>query len=279
MRTLFWILLLVNITLFAVMRQGGLGVGEQAYQPQPALNADKIRLIEASQNLLASQVLPASQNSATKPMREPLVPTIPVSAPVPSVLPSSKVPVATPGLAVSSVPVRAAQMRAATSQVNTITRRNPVCLEWGDFSGTDLKRATETLSAMQLGDRLGQREIQYDKGYWVYIPPLKNKAAANKKIAQLRKLGIKEYFVVQDGPLRLAISLGVFKTKDAAEKYLNELQAKDMRGIKIGERASKLKTTVFVLNNVDAAIEGRLAATKKDFPGSELKNVPCALTR
>jgi hypothetical protein len=156
----------------------------------------------------------------------------------------------------------------------------PVCLEWGDFSGPDLTRATAALSALQLADKLSQRQIERDIGYWVYIPPLRNKAAVNRKIAELKTLGVREYFVVQiSGHWLNAISLGVFKTRDAAQNFLHDLNTKGVRTAQVGERASKLKATLFMLNRVDAATEVKLTAMQKDFAGSELNNVPCALTR
>ena len=155
-----------------------------------------------------------------------------------------------------------------------------ICLEWGEFSGSDLTRATAALSALQLANKLGQRQIERDIGYWVYIPPLKNKAAVNRKITELKAAGLREYFVVQTpGHWLNAISLGVFKTRDAAENFLHVVHAKGVRTAKVGERASKLRTTVFMLNKVDAGTEIKLKAMQKDFAGSELNHVPCGLTR
>ena len=153
----------------------------------------------------------------------------------------------------------------------------PVCMEWGDFSGTDLKRSEAALSALQLGNKLSQRQIEHSIGYWVYIPPLKDKTAVSQKIAQLKVRGIDEYFVVQDkGPWLNAISLGIFKTPEAAQHFLNELRTKDVRSAKTGERNNKFKTTLFVLNDLTNEAAAKLAEIQKDFPGSELKNVPCA---
>lgn len=150
------------------------------------------------------------------------------------------------------------------------------CMEWGEFSGADMKRATAALGALQLGDRPGQRQVEQNIGYWVYIPPLRDKAAVAQKIAQLKARGVEEYFVVPDaGPWQNAISLGVFKTQEAAQGFLETLRAKDVRTAQVGERASKLKATTFVLNGLDEAAAGKLAAMQKDFPGSELKKISC----
>jgi len=291
MRTLFWILLLGNAALFAVMQRGGPGWGEQLYQVQPALHEDKIRLLDAPQST-PFKALPDAAIAAAPPAGVPaqmaVSAPVPVVSPVPAaappkeaksalvvkpVPPANPVPVAMP--APAAIPAPAANHASADAK-----RNNLICLEWGDFSGDDLKRATEVLSAMKLGDKLSQRQIEYDKGYWVYIPPLKNKAAVNRKISQLKVRGVNEYFVVWDaGPLQYAISLGVFKTQDAAQNYLKELRVKDVRTALVGERASKLKTTMFMLTKVDALAEAKLTEMKKDFPVGELKNIPCTLTR
>lgn len=264
MRVLFWVLLLGNAILFAVMQRGGLSWGEPAYQPQPALHQEKIRLLAASPNAPV-KALPGSATAM-----------VPAGAPLPS---AASAPVASPATAVNPA-MAASQVTAAKPPLAAIKQHALPCLEWGDFSGADMKRATEVLSALRLGDKLSQRQIEYDKGYWVHFPPQKNLAAANRKVSQIKELGINEYFIVRGaGASRYAISLGVFKSQDAAQNYLDELRAKGVRTAQIGERAIKLKTTMFMLNEVDAATEATLTATMKDFPGGELKNVPCALTR
>jgi len=280
MRTLFWILLLGNVILFALMQRGGLIWGEPGYQAQPALHAEKIRLLDLSPGVPADQA--QAQISKAAP-EKPVVTAVVPSDPEP-ILPAAKTATSLPAARPEPAEKPAAPANKplpAVSQVPVAHKQaEPVCLEWGDFSGDDLKRAMEVLSALKLGEKLGQRQIEYDKGYWVYMPPQKNKADVNRKIAQLKARGVSEYFVIwEKGVFQYAISLGVFKTKEAAENHLRKLRTQDVRTARVGERNSKLKTTMFVLNKVDALTEGKLMEAKKDFPGSELKDVPCALTR
>lgn len=240
MKALFWIVLLVNVAFFAVMRWGGLSLIEG---PQPvaqaALNEEKIRLLNPPSGS-SEQAVPGSAPQAVATLAEAAPPTVKPAGPEPKA-------------------------------------NNLVCLEWGDFSGNDLTRATSALSALQLGNKLGQRQIEHNIGYWVYIPPLKDKAAISQKLAQLKARGVEEYFVVPDaGPWLNAISLGVFKTQEAAQKFVDALRAKDVRSAQVGERASKLKATIFVLQGVDNAAAGKLAALQKDFAGSVINTVPCA---
>lgn len=244
MRKLFWILLLANVAFFAAMQKGWMGLGEQVSQSQPPLHEDMIRLLGAPEAILPAPPIPPT------PPATPAPPASPATAPV-------EPPVIEP-------PPAAARPDALA------------CLEWGDFSGSDLTRATVALAALQLGDKLSQYQIEHDTGYWVYFPPLKNKAAVNRKISELKARGINEYFVVQNaGNLQNAISLGVFKTQEAAQNFLDELRDKGVRTAQVGERASKFKVTVFRLNGVGILTEARMAALQKDFAGSELKRVPC----
>ena len=149
-------------------------------------------------------------------------------------------------------------------------------MEWGEFSGSDLARATMGLAGLNLGERLEQKIIEYTSGYWVYIPPLKNKTAVNKKIEQIKAVGIEDYFVVQDSRKWInAISLGVFKTREAAKNYQASLKKKGLQSTLVGERKKMLKFTVFAIKGVDAEGKKQLAALQKDFANSELKSVAC----
>lgn len=274
MRKLFWILLLANVILFALMQRGALdwlGWGGPGVQPQPELNVDKIRLLPAPQSPPAKPL-----SAAPAPAPAPAPTHTPAPEPVPA--PSAPVPVVVPPAPTAKAPPSPPSQNVAASEGDK--PGTLICLEWGEFSGADLTRATAALSALQLANKIGQRQIERDIGYWVYIPPLNNKAAVNRKIAELKAQGVREYFVVQTpGHWLNAISLGVFKTRDAAENFLHVVHAKGVRTAKVGERASKLRTTVFMLNKVDAGTEIKLKAMQKDFAGSELNRVPCGLTR
>lgn len=263
MRKLFWILLLANVLLFAAMQQGWMAWDDEP-GVQPALNSDKIRLLE-------SAPYPA-------PEGKPAAKLAPNSA-------ATAKTAAVPPLAAASAPVAVAPPPASPTSEMTASPSAPppagaICMEWGDFSGPDLARVTAALSGLKLGDRLSQRQVVRDVGYWVYIPPLRDKAAVRRKVAELKALGISEYFIVQTaGHWHNAISLGVFKTREAAQNDLDQLRAKGVHTARVGERTSKVKATIFKLASVDAETAARLAVMQNDFAGSELKTVPCALTR
>lgn len=264
-RWIVGLLLLANLALFGWMRWGDLLTGEtDTATLQAALNPDKIKLLP-----LLSASAPASAPEAASGVPLALSPVLSASAPVVSAPAAASAPVAPLVAAPVAIPL-VPKPSTATNKTN--------CAEWGEFSGEDLVRAQEALATLKLGDSLSQRSVEQDHGYWVYIPPVKKRAQAEKKVAQLKALGVKDYFVMQEkGKWLNAISLGVFKSKEAAQKYLESLRAKGVRSAKLGERKSKLKFTVFKIKDIDAGIQDKLGVLQKSFPDSDLKISACSI--
>ena len=154
-----------------------------------------------------------------------------------------------------------------------------VCLEWGEFSGTDSARATAALTTLQLADKLAQRQTEYAIGYWVYMPPAHTRVEMDKNIAELKAHNVKDYFTVQEtGPWKNAISLGVFKTEKAARKTFDSLRAKGVKTAMMGELMSKFKLTVFVLKSPDVVTIEKMVTLQKEFAGSAVHLVACDQT-
>ena len=148
-----------------------------------------------------------------------------------------------------------------------------VCIEWGGFTPDQSARARGALEKAGLRDQATQREIP--ERYWVYIPPLKSAAEAEKKTGELKARGISEFTVVQnDEQWSNAIALGEFKTDEAANTFLAQLRQKGVRSAVVGQRAAKSVT--FVIRDPGDAQAAKLAGLKNDFPGAQLKVTPCA---
>lgn len=150
------------------------------------------------------------------------------------------------------------------------------CLEWGSFGAGEAERARAALETLRLTDRATAHDVQVVAGYWVYIPPLSNKSEVEKKVAELKELGVIDYFAVENsGPMKNAISLGIFKTEEAANNYLERLKQKPVKSARVGSREHRVTQTAFVLREPDVATTALLAELRLQFPGSELKAVSC----
>jgi hypothetical protein len=146
------------------------------------------------------------------------------------------------------------------------------CIEWGSFTLTDAPKAEKALEPLQLGTRLAPRRTEEAAGWWVFIPPQGNRAAALKKAAELKALAIDDYFIVQDdGPTRWALSLGVFRTEDAAQARLATLKGQGVRSAQIGARETTVPKVWLQVKGVDSALYARLRELARSIEGSELR--------
>lgn len=164
----------------------------------------------------------------------------------------------------------------ATPQATAASAAAPgACSEWGGFAVAEAPKAEQALAPLALGPRLVQRRSEETAGWWVFIPPQGNRAAALKKTAELKTLGIDDFFVMQEeGKWRWAVSLGIFSSEDAAKSRLEALKAKGVRSAQTGERDTAVAKVWFQVRNVDAPLQARLRELAQGFPGTEVRNCP-----
>jgi len=149
------------------------------------------------------------------------------------------------------------------------------CLEWGSFTLTDVSRAEKTLEPLALGARLGQKRTEETAGFWVFIPPQKApnpRQAALRKAAELRSLGVEDYFIVQEeGQHRWALSLGVFRTEEAAQARLATLRNQGVRTATVGTRETVVPKVWLQVKGVDPALEAKLKELTVQVESTELR--------
>ena len=151
--------------------------------------------------------------------------------------------------------------------------RNNVCFDWGTFPAQEAEKAGEALATLNLGSRLQTRTVEETAGWWVFLPPQGSKPNADKKVDELKALGVSDFFIVQeDGANKFAVSLGVFRTEDAAKNYFAAVTAKGVKTARSGERETRVQKAVFRLSGIDEATGVKFDAIRKDFPGHETKD-------
>jgi hypothetical protein len=151
-----------------------------------------------------------------------------------------------------------------------------VCVEWGVFSGPEIARADGALAALGLPAEALQRRVMEIDGYWVHMPVLKTKPEVDRKVAELKGLGVSDFYVVQEpANWRNAISLGVFKNEELANTELERLRKQGVRSAVMTRRESFFRQVAFTLREPAKAVITRISELQRDFPGSELKAVAC----
>ncbi len=150
------------------------------------------------------------------------------------------------------------------------------CVEWGSFGAGELARAQGALDRIALGARARRSEVGVTAGYWVYVPPMRSQAAMERKAAELRNLGVDEYFpILEPGRWRYAISLGVFRSEEGATRFLAQLRQMGVRSATVGEREQRVTQAAFLISEPTEEESAKLSDLRNEFQGSELRTVEC----
>ena len=215
MRTLFFLLLLANLTLFGYIKLDSMSTGEGVRLSQQ-VQPDKIKLL-------------------------------------------------TPQQVAALGPAKVAALA-------------DVCVEWGPMSETDRARALATIEPLDLSRLMTQKKVEVLASYWLFLPPVATKAAADRRVDELKAQGVRDASVVDSGPQRLAISLGAFRTEEAAQARLNALQAQGLKTAKLAPRAQSVQQTALVVRDPPAPAVVRLKELQSVFPGTDVKIGTCEKT-
>lgn len=102
----------------------------------------------------------------------------------------------------------------------------PVCYSLGPFRDK-AKAATVREEFSKAGFEVTAREDveRTPRGYWIYLPAQKNYNDANAITESLQAKGIRDLFIMGKGEHQNAISLGLYRTKSAAEERYNQVKA------------------------------------------------------
>ena len=169
----------------------------------------------------------------------------------------------------------AAEERATPAAAVPAPPPSYACTEVGNFLLADGRRFEAQVAALELGDRQSRRNVagQDISSYMVYIPPQGSKEGAERKAGELKQLGVKNYFIINEGSAqRWGISLGVFKSETSAQTHLASLNKQGVHSARVAPRYSSSKQLAYQFRNLDAATRARLAEIAKQFDEQELRS-------
>ncbi len=149
-----------------------------------------------------------------------------------------------------------------------------VCLFWDHLPAAEADRVSSLLASRFPAFTLSRTDGGESGGWWIYIPPQASKAEADKKAGELRQLGVSDYFVVQEGPNRFAISLGVFSSEKGGQDRYTELKGKGVRSARLMPRPAKDGTIGLRAEGLAAGQADLLAALNGSLPKPVARNCP-----
>lgn len=172
---------------------------------------------------------------------------------------------------VAVTPPSIAAHRAEDSRKTVANLAGAACVEFSGIVAADAFRAREAFAALQLGTRMSERRVEEITRYWVYIPPVRDRRAAETRMAEIRRQGVADLSIRPDN----AISLGVFSTEEAARRFLTSMEAKGVRGAEQGPFAKDLREVAMLVREPDSELLARLTLLQRDFPNSQLHAIAC----
>ncbi len=117
------------------------------------------------------------------------------------------------------------------------TLAGETCVEFGGLDEQRARRARAWL-AEHVGDISGE-VLAEERGYWlVYLAPAPNLADAQVRASLLKRQGVDDLFVWQDGPMKYAISLGLYRTEEGARAAVEQFARQGVRNALVMRRGS-----------------------------------------
>lgn len=200
LRLIFFALLLANVAFFAWRQNAGPEEGHEPQRLQQQIEPDKVKLLLPEQ--------PA------EPAKAPDTPAKPAEAPKVETAPKT------------DSPAKTAEAAPAL-----------LCKSFSGFTPESAKAAQLAINNSSPNTEVELITTRESASYWVHIPPQPNKAGAEKKVAELKEMGVSDSFIVSDdSPNKWAVSLALFKSREMADNYLQKLNKQGVRSAKIEVR-------------------------------------------
>ena len=150
-----------------------------------------------------------------------------------------------------------------------------VCVEWGPFSDAERARAQADIEPLQLGRLVSQRQVVLDSMWWVNTGPAATRGAAERRAGELRAQSIEDLSVVEYPRGQYTVSLGVFRTENAANARAEALVARGVTGARVEPRQGGTTQSLLVVRDPPPPAVARLKELQMQYPGSDLKVGPC----
>lgn len=171
-----------------------------------------------------------------------------------------------------------AEAQAARAREAEVAQRASLevvaCTQIGNFDAEAGRRFEARLAELGLSSaatRIDVPEMDVTQ-YMVHLPPQGSREAAERRAAELKARGVGNYYIIPDSPLRWGVSLGVFKSEQAAQSLRASLARQGVRGAVITGRGPTVTRQAFQLRGVASGDMARVQEARASFPGVASRN-------
>lgn len=115
------------------------------------------------------------------------------------------------------------ELKQQKNTIKTLVNKK-ICYSLGPFAHKpESDSAQKVLKENNLEAKSIRLRDASKSGYWVILPASATRKDAIKHVLKLKKLKVKDYFLVATGPYENAISLGVFSQKKLARQRVDDM--------------------------------------------------------
>ncbi|MBP8308900.1 MAG: hypothetical protein KAY46_16615 [Burkholderiaceae bacterium] len=278
-RLLVLLLILANLIAFLAW-QGTLdawGPGGTPVSPTGAQVApERLKVIASGKGAGATGA--AQPGDAAGPGGAAVVPGTPSSGTPSSSTPSSSTPSASVGAPPATAPANAASVPGASSASDSTPGASSAagaaplaaagangptqCLEAGPLDEARVERIRDWARGLPAGQQASIARRPDTASYMVYLPPGTEPGDAQRRIDQLRQRGVADLFLIGDGPLKSAISLGIFRSQEGARVQVERLAARGVAGALIAPVAGRTERSWARLTRAASVADGAWEASR-----------------
>ncbi|HVL58849.1 MAG TPA: hypothetical protein VM491_20300, partial [Burkholderiaceae bacterium] len=150
------------------------------------------------------------------------------------------------------------------------------CLELGPVDERAGLQLLAGFDEVAPGVPIQLRRLEETTSYVVFVPPADTLAEAQRRLGELRRSGLEDVYLFGDGAFRNAISLGLYRTRDAAAALQRSLQQRGIIEARVAPRGPGQGRLLISL--LEPAPELLAELQRLHAAGSAIDVRPCAAT-
>jgi len=152
-----------------------------------------------------------------------------------------------------------------------------VCLEWGPLSESERIRAMADLAPLGGAAMATTRRVDVE-AYPLLLSGLPTRAAAERRAAEIKARGLGDAAIIETANGTFSLSLGAFRTEQAANGRADALAQQGITGLRVGARRGGFAQSMLVLRDPSQPVVAKLREIAPSFAGTEIKVGACERT-
>ena len=170
--------------------------------------------------------------------------------------------------------IRLAREAAVALTVGTQDSRQ--CFTLGPMSSRSATQAVqEALSGIVVQIQLHESTAMVEQGFWVYLEPFGSYGQAAEAVSQLVNNGIRDYYILPEGPYANAVSVGLYEQRSQAESRVRAIEALELGWPLVMEMQREEEARFWLDFELRPDAETDIESLIADHEGAQHLEVPC----